>query len=290
MYSVVAEINSLLGIGLRLLHRLSGGEQDGAQLVTDDDDRLLVLKLQPEPWKAKRLLQAGPVVASAVDRGWPVARWVHTGSLASGAAFVIQEYVDGRPITHLDAEVMQAILAGNALQSGLACDDAVDDSEQLEAVLNGNCRWKATVADHTSAGAELVRHGDELVARAGSTPLPVSDVVHGDYSSTNILLTDDGTVRFIDCETIGRGTRVRDLADLYRQNFVYPGSSAAALQLLRTEACAIAGPQVFAKCAVAVSYNNLAWWVENKTSAEFDDACHRLHQLFDDLGQENATK
>lgn len=92
-----------------------------------------------------------------------------------------------------------------------------------------------------------------------------------------------GRVRFVDCDTVSRGTRVRDLADLYRQSFVYPLATSKALSLLSAEATAVEGAQVFAKCAVAVTYSNLAWWVEHKTSSEFDQACTRLHELFEDV-------
>lgn len=141
--------------------------------------------------------------------------------------------------------------------------------------------------DFSPAGADLVHHGDEVTAWAGLAPIPLSDVVHGDYSSSNILLDPDmSTVTFVDCQNVGRGTRVRDLADLYRQSFVYPSPNNAGLSMLRTAAVVVAGPQVFAKCAVAVTYNNLAWWVEHKPQAEFDQACARLHELFDDLCRE----
>ena len=109
------------------------------------------------------------------------------------------------------------------------------------------------------------------------------DVVHGDYSSSNMLFDASGRARLVDCETAGRGSRVRDLADLYRQSYVYPDASSTGLPLLRAEASRLEGQLVFAKCAVAVTYNNLAWWAERKTPAEFDDACTRLHRLFDDV-------
>jgi hypothetical protein len=92
---------------------------------------------------------------------------------------------------------------------------------------------------------------------------------------------------FIDCQTIGRGTRVRDLADLDRQSFTYPNTANTGSERLRAAGVAAEGPQVFAKCAVAVTYNNLASWAENKAAADFDQACAHLHHLFDDLRRED---
>lgn len=283
MDPLAAEIEAQTGLGLTVLRPLPGGEQDGVHLVATGDGRRLVLKLQPDRRKAERLLRAVPVVAHAVGHGWPAAAWLYAGTLDDGTAFLLQEYVDGRPVSVLDVPTLRAILAANARQSGLATTDAADDSQQLESVVTGDHPWRAVVRDHSPAGAALVRHGDDAARRTGHLRLPTSDLVHGDYSSSNMIATPDGTIRFVDCETIARGTRVRDLADLYRQCFVHPGASSAAMRVLRDHASAIAGPAVFATCVVAVTYNNLAWWAENRSPADFDRACGRVHLLFDTL-------
>lgn len=76
-------------------------------------------------------------------------------------------------------------------------------------------------------------------------------------------------------------------AHLYRQSFVHSTPEhKGGLPLLRSAAVAGAGPRVFARCAVAVTYDNLAWWVEHQPGAEFDQACARLHRLCDELRDE----
>lgn len=280
---VLAQVNSVLGRRYAWRRRLSGGEQGGAHLVVEDD-RSVVLKWQPPGWRAEQLLRAFPLVVQATDGGWPAARWLEAGPLAGGGAFVLQEHVEGVMMSSFGVPEVRAVLAANARQRGLASAAAPDDSARLEAVLSGDCADKAHVAGFTPAGAELVRHGDAVVARAGRARIPTDDVVHGDYSSTNILLDARApTATFVDCQGVGRGSRARDLADLYRQSFVYPGADHGGLPLLRAAAAAVEGPQVFVRCAVAVTYDNLAWWVEHQGPAEFDSACGRLHRLFDDL-------
>lgn len=282
-HRVLDEVNAQLGSHYRWQRRLLGGEQSGAHLVVEDG-RTVVLKWEPPGWKADQLRQAFPAVRHATDGGWPAARWLRVGELDGGGAFLLQEYVGGSPLSRLDVPAVRAVLAANARQTGLASPDGVDDSGQLEAVLSGDHPWKSQVARFTPAGAALVQHGDEVTASAGRAAIPVADVVHGDYSGANIMLSADRTtVTFVDCQSAGRGSRARDLADLFRQSFVYPGDDDTGLGLLRAAGVAVAGEQVFARCAVAVTYNNLAWWVENKSPAEFDQACARLHGLFDDL-------
>ena len=220
------------------------------------------------------------------------ARWLTWGELPDGGTFLLQEFVPGAPITRLDLAAARAVLAANRTQSGLALPDAHDDSDHLDAVLVGDHPWKADVAGSTPAGAALVRHGDEVVARVGRASIPRGDLVHGDLSGSNVLLDrgDGGvTATLVDCQTVGRGSRVRDLADLYRQTFLHPGLGTEGRDLLRTEACDVAGPAVFARCVVAVTYDNLAWWVEHRPAAEFDRACVRLHRLFAGLDGSGGT-
>jgi hypothetical protein len=273
------EVSGVVGRELVWRRRLAGGEQGGADLVCDSTGHLLVLKRQPDPLRAARVISAVPVVQHATGHGWRAARWLCAGRLSDGAAVVLQEHVTGQPVTELDVTTMAAVLAANDSQAGLAHPDAFDDSAQLTAVARSH-PWRSAVAHRSTRGAVLVRHGDAVMATVGRPELPTDDVVHGDYSSSNFLVTEQG-IAFVDCETVGRGTRVRDLADLYRQCFIYPGTPAAAVDLLRDHAIRLAGARVFTACVVAVTYNNLAWWAENKSETDFDVACGRAEQLLE---------
>lgn len=230
--SVLEDVNLQLGSRYQWRRHLSGGEQNGAHLVVDAGHQA-VLKVQTVEWKAKQLLQAFPAVTYAADGGWPVARWLHAAPLITGGAFVLQEYVQGTVMSSFGVREVEVVVAVNELQSGLAFAAAADDSAQLEAVLSGDTDWKWKVATFTPAGADLVEHGDRVARWAASASIPVIDVVHGDYSSSNILFDAVGRARLVDCETVSRGSRVRDLADLYRQSYVYPDASATGLRLLR---------------------------------------------------------
>lgn len=275
----LTELSALTGSEFRSQRQLPGGEQTGAELVTDATGRLLVVKRQPESSKAERLLKAFPVIRDATGRGWPAAQWLWAGRLTSGTAFLVQKYVVGEPVSTIDTDTITAIVDANSRQAGLAHPDAFDDSAQLTAVVRSH-PWKEAVANRSRAGAALIRHGDAVLGTAGWPALPAADVVHVDYSSSNMILSRDGVV-FIDCETVGRGTRVRDLADLYRQCFIYPDAEPAAVDVLRSLAVTVEGPNIFAACVIGTTYNNLAWWVENKTTAEFDIACRRAYALFE---------
>lgn len=280
MHDVIEAVGTAADIRLRLVRPLQGGEQGGALLVEDAGGLPLVVTLQSEPWKVTRLLVAEPVMRNAVSRGWPAAAWLRTGRLPNGTAYVVQEFVDGAPLTTIDRAAATAVVRANRTQRGIGSDAAFDDSAQLLAVVRDHPR-RSTVAEHSSAGRAVIDRGDRLVRARGSDTLPSGDVVHGDLSAANLLRDPSGRIRFVDTETVGRGTRVRDLADLLRQCALATWDSSDAEAVLADEARSIAGDDVFTTCLVAVSVNNLAWWAEHRTRAQFDDACSRVLDLFD---------
>lgn len=280
MHDVIEAVGTDAGVRLRLLRPLQGGEQGGALLVEDADGRPRVVTLQTEPWKTARLLDAEPVMRDAVSRGWPAAAWLRTGRLPDGTAYVLQEFVDGEPLATIDRAAATAVVRANRTQRGIGSGAAFDDSAQLLAVTRDH-PWRSTVAGRSSVGGAVIDRGDRLLRARGSETLPGDDLVHGDLSAANLLRDRTGRIRFVDTETVGRGTRVRDLADLLRQCAIATWDSTEAEAVLADEARSIAGNGVFTTCLVAVSVNNLAWWAEHRTREQFDDACARTLDLFD---------
>lgn len=280
MHDVIEAVGTAVGMQLRLVRPFRGGEQGGALLAEDADGLPLVVTLQSEPWKTARLLDAEPVMRDAVSRGWPAAAWLRTGRLPDGTAYVVQEFVDGEPLTTIDRAAAEAVVRANRTQRGIGSDTAFDDSAQLLAVTRSH-PWRSAVANRSDEGRAVIDHGDQLLRARGSETLPVDDVVHGDLSAANLLRDPAGRIRFVDTETVGRGTRVRDLADLLRQCALATWDSTEAEAVLADEALTIAGDGVFTTCLVAVSVNNLAWWAEHRTIEQFDDACSRVLDLFD---------
>ncbi|MFJ3383546.1 MULTISPECIES: phosphotransferase [unclassified Curtobacterium] len=282
MSDLVDDVARATGLALRDVGPLPGGEQGGALLVEDADHTRFVVTTQHEPWKVERLLSAAPVMRDAVARGWPAAAWLRTGSLPDGGAFVLQEYLDAEPIEGLDEGTALAVVAANRLQRGIGSPGAFDDSAQLLAVLTDH-PWRTSVAQRTPTGAAVVERATRLHRARGTATLPTDDVVHGDATAGNLLRDQNGAIRFVDTETVGRGTRVRDLADLYRQDAISRHPAPAAERVLEDEAVAVAGPAVFATCLAAVSIDNLAWWAEHRSPADFDQMCTRVLALLSRL-------
>lgn len=284
LQAAIAEVNDHMAAEFKCVNELSGGSQNGAFLLTDGS-RHLVLKWQPDPVKAAGLTKAKTVIDFAVESGWPAARWVYVGGSQAGrgsqagGGFHVQEFVTGSSLVDINKSTVGSVIDANRLQSNAAHASAASDKDYLDSVIDGTLPWKSNVSNHTSAGRVLVTKGDQLLRNIGRVTIPVTDVVHGDYSSSNMLLTERGTICFVDCETVRRGCRARDLADLLRQTYIY-GSSPEAQKMLIEEGCSVAGIEVFSVCAIAVAYDNLAWWVEHKSVEEFDRSCTQLQELF----------
>jgi hypothetical protein len=108
---VLGAVNVGLGGGWQLERRLAGGWNEGAYLLVRGGGSRAVLK-----WRAsdpERLLGARELVEVARARGWPAPKWLATGQAATGEAWVVQEFIDGRTPPRLDdfvAEQMTWIL------------------------------------------------------------------------------------------------------------------------------------------------------------------------------------
>lgn len=279
----VARVSRATGAPLRLLRPLPGGEQGGALLVAAADGTRFVVTTADEPWKVDRLVAAAPVVQAAVAHGWPAATWIRTGRLPDGSAFVLQEHLDAHPVADLDEDAAHAVVAANRSQRGLGPElgAATDDSAQLLAVLSDH-PWRHAVAARSEVGTAVVELATRLHRRHGTEDLPRDDLVHGDMSVSNLLRDAAGRVHFVDTETVGRGTRVRDLADLVRQIRTTVGHDTLVTRMLAAEARSAAGQGVFATCLAAVSLDNLAWLAERPDDAAFDDAGRRVLTMLAD--------
>jgi hypothetical protein len=109
---VLNAVNAELGSRWQVERRLAGGWNEGAYLLSRPGGPRAVLK-----WRAsepERLLGARERVEVARARGWPAPAWLATGRAPAGGAWVVQEFIDGRPPPHLDDAVAEQRLGVSA--------------------------------------------------------------------------------------------------------------------------------------------------------------------------------
>jgi Phosphotransferase enzyme family len=183
---VLGAVNAELGGRWRLERRLAGGWNEGAYLLIGGGGSRVVLK-----WRAsdpERLLGAREWVEAARARGWPAPEWLATGQAATGEAWVVQEFIDGRTPPRLDdfvAEQMTWILGlEEAMFSG-----QTDGWGQWAAgvVFEDWDGLRDRVAAGVPGGSRIVAAVDAISGACPPGPLSGQDLVHGNFNLANGL-------------------------------------------------------------------------------------------------------
>ncbi|WIB60225.1 phosphotransferase [Curtobacterium sp. MCLR17_007] len=277
MRDLLARISDLSGYVLSNGRRLTGGEQGGA-LLAESPVGPVVVKFQPDPEKAARVLAAARVM-KATQAKWSVADWLAVGPLGDGA-FHVQEFVQGAILDVSKNAQVDAVIGANRRQKGLAVAGAYDHSAQIVAVTMDRHPWFGGVARRSQAGARVAADARSLVAVAGTVELPSDDIVHGDLSASNIIVTPTGESRFVDAETVGRGHRALDLADLYRQCVISGHAPETVFRRLTVAGVSASGSAAFITLIVGACLNNLAWHAANRSLPQFEHMCSRAQRVF----------
>ncbi len=206
------EVAERSGVRLEVEGLCSGGEV-GAAYVRWDDGRRSVLKWRPGTGLEE--FQAGPLAVSEAARlaGLPVPRTELAVQLGSAVA-AVQELLPGAPITMLDEDLLEQVLAIN---------------EQLRLLLTGNSTVPGLNLYLTFDGPGFCLHGplrahnrrtarlDDWITAVGADhpgPLRGDDAVHVDFHPGNLLEVDGKLTGIIDWDGAGRGDHRLDLVTL----------------------------------------------------------------------------
>jgi len=209
--TVLASVNAELGCGWRVERYLTGGWNEGAYLLSQADGSRAVLK-----WRSKepeRLLNARDLVATARARGWPAPAWLAAGLVPGEAAWVLQEFIDGRTPRVLDDHVAEQMIGILDLQASLfpgaeggwgewACGVVFEDWEDM----------RDRVRSGFPGGRRIVAAVDSIAESCSPDPLTSQDLVHGNFNLANTIATP-GWLWVVDTESLGPGPRAYDLAE-----------------------------------------------------------------------------
>jgi aminoglycoside phosphotransferase (APT) family kinase protein len=208
---VLDAINAEVGGRWQVERRLAGGWNEGAYLLSRPDGSKAVLK-----WRARepeRLLGARERVEAARPRGWPAPAWLATGQVATGEAWVLQDFIDGRPPSQLNDAVAQQMIGILDLQASLfpgatpgwgqwAWGVVFDDWDGL----------RDRVRLGVPEGQRIVAAVDAIARACSPEPLSSHDLVHGNFNLANTIATP-GRLWVVDVEGVGVGPRAYDLAE-----------------------------------------------------------------------------
>jgi Phosphotransferase enzyme family len=196
------ELNARHGTQLTFAGDYDGGEF-GAQRLLDENGRRWVLKQQPAGLAPQTTAALRPL-------GYPAPAY-----LLGGDGYCIQEELPGEPLGGWRVAAPPRILELNELQAGRAVDeDRSWPAAVVDSVFVGGTDYMilATLERHSDEARELLRCCESAVERHASSLTTVGDVVHWDFTGSNILVRGDEVTGVIDWGGTCSGDRLFDLA------------------------------------------------------------------------------
>jgi hypothetical protein len=159
-------------------------------------------------WRAgepERLLGARERVQAARARGWPAPAWLAAGRAPAGGAWVVQEFIDGRPPPRLDDAVAEQMTAILDLQAGLFPGAAGGWGQWAAGVVfEDRDGLRDRVRSAVPRGRRIVAAVDDIAGACPFGPLSGQDLVHGNFNLANTLAAA-GRLWVVDVEGLGAG-------------------------------------------------------------------------------------
>jgi cyclase len=188
----------------RLLERTAEGEFGSWRAIDDDGRRYVVKnKWSEDGVAASELLRA---------EGYPAPRYVLTRPGLS-----VQEELPGRPLPEwqeLDDAVATRAIELNERLAGKRVPNAPPWPDRLRSeVMRGHYYVDLAYVDRESP--ELLRRCRDAYARAEPHLQDPGDLVHFDYTTSNIIAVDNEITGVVDWDGVCNGDRLFDLATLW---------------------------------------------------------------------------
>lgn len=281
--AILEFVNQQHDADYRLVDRLPGGKQSGAYLLKTADEQSAILKVSPisSTW-ASQVHRAAQVISRLSTTDWPTPRWLAVGVTPDGHPYQVQEFVTGQPMTDLGPTEAELLIDLVDRQAGLDPDPQRDWSDYVRSnVFDGPDDGWARIRNIGVNGETILDSYSRLCRPYASHPLPTGDLVHGDMSTQNVLVSNGQITAVIDVEALGSGTRVIDLAALLREAYLWRGHPEAMVRLRRAGE-SIAGPEVLIICVTSTVLSVLDFVIRHSPH-EISRSLRGALQLAEDL-------
>jgi aminoglycoside phosphotransferase (APT) family kinase protein len=242
---VVRYINKTHGLNYQLVERLPGGFESGAYLLQTPGGAKVVLKWNYRKHFATKMEQAATAIKLARGFGWPTPDWIVWGVTPGGYPYQVQEFVEGTHRPTVDMVLVNEVLRVIDIQTGRvpAMEQNWTNFDRKMVYEDHTGAFKK-ISEYSKSGAAFIDMLNEELEPFKSNVIPDNDIVHGDIHNENTLMKGDCIVGLIDAESIGRGSRLHDVATLVIFIVLFDGDPAA-LQPLISYARAHAVPGEF---------------------------------------------
>ena len=208
-------INMLHQATFTFLEKYPDGEQ-GAFVVTDHLNSRWVLKWAPGAENLQWMQGAKTVTDLLRSLSYPAPYYLLIGKIPEGI-YSIQSVLPGSPMRHLPPTHLPHLFELNEIQVGRAIPDRKDwHQEVINTVLIGGDGYclHASLQKHSPGTAKLLQTLQTLVIAHQDEPHRTSDIVHGDFQHSNILIHDGQISGIVDWDNSFAGDCIFDIATL----------------------------------------------------------------------------
>lgn len=200
----------------------------GAMRVQLGGKEIAVLKAWPRvrPNQLGEALRTQRVVEDMRRRGYPTPACLGVGATATHV-WNLMEFVDADPAPELTLSLVEQLMEIAELQAGQATETH-DHWSYAWRLATGQEHGEDLEPSLTTAISELPKYSPDVSALVErlrrmcvNTPPPpeAPDMVHADFSPSNILVRDGAVVAVVDIGNAGSGTRATDLITLQWYTF-----------------------------------------------------------------------
>jgi aminoglycoside phosphotransferase (APT) family kinase protein len=190
--------------------RIPEGGEFGAVFVENTDGEVLVLKASPGIENVARWAHGAALATALREEGYPAP--VYRGNGQHGdAAWSLQEVLPGEIPPRATPDHVAQLLALAERHAGKAVGTNADDHR--EPMVQRSIEGAQWLQQH-SAAAALGRELEEVLGKLSATPLPMSDICHGDFHHRNFLAYAGTVTGVFDWELATCGDWRMDVATL----------------------------------------------------------------------------
>lgn len=259
---VIKFINDKHNTNFQFLNQYEGGEW-GAFQIAELGKIPVVLKYYPD-LSENSLIDPDPDLAPLItnrllELGYPVPKYLFTGTLEPNGLYWIQEELAGKPLSQdPSVEQVKRMLSLIDLQKGQAVSSQQNWSHIAKEVMFENkFGWCESLKSFSSETMELVDMILNATKGLENLELPTSDIVHGDYSYRQAMVENDQIVGIIDWQEAGCGDLAIDLTRLLYSLHDRPSLVAPIVEKLNTH-----DPRKIKLYVAFTAFEMVGWRVE----------------------------
>jgi len=237
---VIEVVNAQHDTSYKLLSRFPEGVC-GAYRISEPKKQAAVLKFFSN-FRDANIIDADPKIQKEIiDRllllGYPVPRYIHTGTFGTAGLYSVQQELPGKPLWESPTvEQVERLLSLLELQRNQAVSVKQDLSKFAKDTIFGDRAEKRNfLKNHSKEINEFLESMMLSVRGLEDLLLPTSDIVHGDFSYHNAMVSDGEIIGIIDWQEAGCGDWLMDLTRLIYSLHDRPTLAALIIEKLKQQ-------------------------------------------------------